>query len=208
MDGDAVNHAQDHFARSLDALRAAAEDAAFQAALQAASAAMVAALKAGRKIMFAGNGGSAGDAQHIAGEFVSRLNFDRAPLAGLALTTDTSILTAVGNDYGYEDVFSRQVAGLGQAGDVFVAITTSGNSPNILKAIAAAKARGILVVGMTGAKGGRMAGLCDICLHVPSESTPLIQQVYMVAAHAICGIVEEALFGAPAEKRRSAKSPV
>jgi len=197
MDGKTMNHAQDHFEKSLAALQEAAESVAFQDALQASASAMVVALKAGRKIMFAGNGGSAGDAQHIAGEFVSRLNFDRAPLAGLALTTDTSILTAVGNDYGYEEVFSRQVAGLGQGGDVFVAITTSGNSPNILKAIAAAKERGIRVVGMTGAKGGRMAGLCDICLHVPSESTPLIQQVYMVAAHAICGIVEEALFGKP-----------
>ncbi len=197
MDGKTMNHALDHFEKSLAVLQAAAESVAFQDALQASASAMVAALKAGRKIMFAGNGGSAGDAQHIAGEFVSRLNFDRAPLAGLALTTDTSILTAVGNDYGYEDVFSRQIAGLGQNGDVFVAITTSGNSSNILKAIAAAKERGILVVGMTSAKGGRMAGMCDICLHVPSESTPLIQQVYMVAAHAICGIVEETLFGKP-----------
>ncbi len=197
MDGDTVTHARDHFARSLAALEAACSDAVFQEAIQEASAAMIKALRAGRKIMFAGNGGSAGDAQHLAGEFVSRLNFDRAPLAGLALTTDTSILTAVGNDYGYEDVFSRQVAGLGQKGDVLVAITTSGNSPNILKAVAAAKVRGILVVGMTGASGGKLARECDICLSVPTDSTPLIQQVYMVAGHAICGNVEVAMFSRP-----------
>lgn len=201
MDGNAVTHARDYFARSLTALEAACGDVDFQDAIQAASAAMISALKAGRKIMFAGNGGSAGDAQHIAGEFVSRLNFDRAPLAGLALTTDSSIITAVGNDYGYEDVFSRQVAGLGQTGDVFVAITTSGNSPNILKAIATAKEGGILVVGMTGAGGGKMAQECDICLRAPTDSTPLIQQVYMVAGHAICGIVEEAMFGKPGDGR-------
>lgn len=198
MDSHSLTLAGDFFARSVEALEAAAKDAGFQAALQAAAAAMTASLRKGGKIMFAGNGGSAGDAQHIAGEFVSRLNFDRAPLAGLALTTDTSILTAVGNDYGYEDVFSRQVSGLGQAGDVFVAITTSGNSPNILKAIEAARAKGISVIGMTGRGGGKMAGLCDICLHVPSDSTPLIQQVYMVAAHTICGIVEVEMFGANA----------
>jgi D-sedoheptulose 7-phosphate isomerase len=201
VDGDSVTHARDYFASSLDALQAAAQDRAFQEALQAAAAAMVEALKSGRKIMFAGNGGSAADAQHIAGEFVSRLNFDRAPLAGLALTTDTSVLTAVGNDYGYEDVFARQVAGLGRPGDVFVAITTSGNSPNILKAIQVARESEILVVGMTGAKGGRMAGRCDICLHAPSDVTALIQQVYMVAAHAICGIVEQAIFGAAAPEK-------
>lgn len=195
MDSDALSHAKEHFTRSVEALQTAAQDKAFQGALEDAATVMIAALKAGRKVMFAGNGGSAGDAQHIAGEFVSRLNFDRAPLAGLALTTDTSILTAVGNDYGYEDVFARQLAALGQAGDVFVAITTSGNSPNILKAIHVAKERGIVVVGMTGAKGGRMAGECDICLHVPSDSTPLIQQVHMVAGHAFCAIVEAAIFG-------------
>ena len=128
----------------------------------------------GGKALFAGNGGSAGDAQHIAGEFVSRLNFDRAPLAGLALTTDTSVLTAIGNDYGYADVFSRQVRGLGRSGDVFVAITTSGNSPNILKAVEAARDMGIVTIGLTGKSGGKLAAACDICLHVPSDSTPLI----------------------------------
>ena len=195
MDIDAVKLSAAHFHQSIEALQLTASDSAFQAALQEAARDMIAALKDGRKIMFAGNGGSAGDAQHIAGEFVSRLNFDRSPLAGLALTTDTSILTAVGNDYGYEDVFSRQVAGLGLAGDIFVAITTSGNSPNILKAIKVARELGIRVVGMTGRTGGKMAPQCDVCLKVQSDSTPLIQQVYMVAAHAICEIVEETLFG-------------
>jgi D-sedoheptulose 7-phosphate isomerase len=149
----------------------------------------------GGKIMLAGNGGSAADAQHIAGELLSRLNFDRPALAGLALTTDTSVLTAIGNDYGYDRVFERQVVGLGRPGDVFVAISTSGRSPNILRALAAARERGLGTVGFTGRSGGQMPPLCDLCLNVPSDSTPLIQQVHIAAAHAICGLVEQRIFG-------------
>lgn len=183
-----------YFASSLAALQTASEDGVFQSKIVDTANAIVRALQGGGKVMFIGNGGSAGDAQHIAGEFVSRLNFDRAPLAGIALTTDTSALTAIGNDYGYENVFARQVAGLGSTGDILVAITTSGNSPSILKAIDIAKEKGIIVVCMTGRLGGATAGRCDINLNVPSDSTSLIQQVYMVAAHAICGIVEAILF--------------
>jgi D-sedoheptulose 7-phosphate isomerase len=146
--------------------------------------------------MLAGNGGSAGDAQHIAGEFLSRLNFDRAPLAAIALTVDTSVLTAIGNDYGYEQVFERQVRGLGRPGDVFIAISTSGQSPNILKALGAARDLGLKTVGFTGAKPSSMGQLCDLTLVAPSTFTPLIQQVHLTAAHIICGMVERKIFAA------------
>ncbi len=155
---------------------------------------MVSSLQHGGKILFAGNGGSASDAQHIAGEFLSRLNYDRSPLAGLALTTDTSVLTAVGNDYGYEHIFSRQVAGLGRPGDVFVGISTSGRSPNILAALDAARQNGLHAVGFTGAKGGAMADRCELILNAPSDRTPIIQQLHITAAHIICGLVESTLF--------------
>src|SRR4029077_8217150 len=120
----------------------------------------------------AGNGGSASDAEHIAGEFVGRLNYDRPPTAAIALTADSSVLTAIANDYGYERVFERQVLGLGRPGDVLIAISTSGRSPNILRAIAAARAGGLLVIGLTGKSGGDMAARCDLCLCAPSDSTP------------------------------------
>lgn len=147
------------------------------------------------RILVAGNGGSAADAQHFAGELVSRFYFDRPALAAIALSTDTSILTAIGNDYGYELVFSRQIEANGRAGDVFVAISTSGNSPNILRAIEVAKARGLVVIGLTGETGGKMASLCDVCLRAPSTSTPRIQECHIVLEHFICAYVEDAIFG-------------
>ena len=157
-------------------------------------------LRNGCKLLTCGNGGSAGDAQHIAGEFVSRLNYDRAPAASIALTTDTSVITAIGNDYGYAHVFERQVLALGRSGDVLMAISTSGKSPSILKAMQAARERGMFVIGFTGKAGGEMPPLADLMLHVPSDATPLIQQVHITAAHIVCGLVEERLFprGAPA----------
>jgi D-sedoheptulose 7-phosphate isomerase len=148
-----------------------------------------------RKLLIAGNGGSAADAQHFAGELVSRFYFDRPALAAIALTTDSSILTAVGNDYGYEDVFARQIQALGQPGDVFIAISTSGNSPNNLKAIDTAKARGLTVIGLTGKSGGKMKPLCDICICAPSDSTPRIQECHLVIEHTLCACIEEAMFG-------------
>jgi D-sedoheptulose 7-phosphate isomerase len=174
-------------ASQLDATLMAAFDAAFNACLEA--------YRNQRKILIAGNGGSAADAQHFAGELVSRFYFDRPALAVIALTTDTSILTAIGNDYGYEDVFSRQIQALGQAGDVFIAISTSGNSPNILKAIAQSKAQGLTVIGLTGRTGGKMKALCDLCLCAPSDSTPRIQECHLVMEHTLCACIEEALFG-------------
>jgi D-sedoheptulose 7-phosphate isomerase len=154
----------------------------------------VAALSAGNKIMLAGNGGSAADAQHLAAEFVSRFSFDRPGLAAVALTTDTSALTAIGNDYGFDKLFSRQVEALGRAGDVFVGISTSGNSPNVLGALAACRAKGIVTVGLTGRSGGRMAALCDHCLHMPSDETPKVQEGHIVVGHVICGLVEREMF--------------
>lgn len=153
------------------------------------------AYQANGKILIAGNGGSAADAQHFAGELVSRFYFDRPPLAAIALTTDSSILTAIGNDYGYEDVFARQVQALGRSGDVFIAISTSGNSPNILKAIVAAKSIGLVVIGLTGRSGGKMKALCDICLCAPSDSTPRIQECHLLIEHCLCACIEEQLFG-------------
>ena len=167
-----------------------------RAAIHAIADAITAAFRAGHKLLIAGNGGSAADAQHIAGEFLSRLNFDRNPLPAIALTTDTSVLTAIGNDYGFERTFERQVRGLGKPGDVFIAISTSGRSPNIVAALKAAREGGLTTVGFTGtAANGAMQPLCDHCLAAPSAETPLIQQIHIVAAHAICGLVERNLFG-------------
>lgn len=150
--------------------------------------------EAGNKLLIAGNGGSAADAQHIAAEFVSRFNFDRPGLPALALTTDTSILTAVGNDYGYDQLFSRQIEANGVAGDIFLGISTSGNSPNILLALEAAKLKGITTFGLTGQAGGRMRELCDHCLFVPSADTPRIQEAHILIGHTFCAMVELALF--------------
>jgi D-sedoheptulose 7-phosphate isomerase len=147
------------------------------------------------KILIAGNGGSAADAQHFAGELVSRFNFDRPPLSAIALTTDSSILTAIGNDYGYVDVFARQIQAHGRAGDVFIAISTSGNSPNILKAIETAKSIGLVVIGLTGRSGGKMKDMCDVCLCAPSDSTPRIQECHLFFEHTLCACIEESLFG-------------
>jgi D-sedoheptulose 7-phosphate isomerase len=150
--------------------------------------------EAGNKLLIAGNGGSAADAQHIAAEFVSRFNFDRPGLPALALTTDTSILTAVGNDYGYEQLFRRQIEANGQSGDVFLAISTSGNSPNILQALEAARLKGITTFGLTGSTGGKMRKLCDHCLCVPTADTPRIQEAHILIGHTFCAMVELALF--------------
>jgi D-sedoheptulose 7-phosphate isomerase len=194
MAGAAMNAIVEYLTRSRDTVQAAIDDPAFAGAIRDIVEITASALGGGRKLLLAGNGGSAGDAQHIAGEFLSRLNYDRAPAAAIALTTDTSVLTAIGNDYGYDRVFERQILGLGCAGDVFIAISTSGRSPNILRAIEAARHKRLAVVGFTGRAGGAMASRCDLCLHAPSDATPLIQQIHIMAGHIICGLVEERLF--------------
>lgn len=151
------------------------------------------ALESGDKVLLCGNGGSAADAQHIAGELVGRFLRERRPLPALALNANTSVLTALGNDYGFEEVFARQVAALGRPGDVLIAISTSGNSPNVLRAAKAARERGMKVIGLTGAGGGKLRELCDLCLCVPSASTPRIQEMHILIGHIICQLVEEAL---------------
>lgn len=189
-----LEEARSYLLQSQKALSAAAESQEFLGQVAAISEAIVNCFKAGGKVLLAGNGGSAGDAQHIAGEFLSRLNFDRNPLAAIALTVDTSVLTAIGNDYGYEQVFERQVHGLGKPGDVFIGISTSGRSPNILRALRKARELGLVTVGFCGARKGEMLDLCDIALCAPSESTPLIQQIHITCAHIVCGEVEKQLF--------------
>lgn len=153
------------------------------------------AYKDGFKTLLAGNGGSAADAQHIAGEFVSRFCFDRPGIPSIALSTDTSIITAIGNDYGFERLFERQIQAQGQKGDVFIGITTSGNSENIIRALNAAKEKGIKTIVLTGKTGGKVSELCDICIKVPSTETPRIQEAHILAGHIMCCIVEENLFG-------------
>jgi D-sedoheptulose 7-phosphate isomerase len=151
-------------------------------------------IRAGGKMLIAGNGGSAADAQHIAAELVNRFLMERHPLPAIALTTDTSVLTSISNDYSYEQVFSRQVEALGKEGDVFLAISTSGTSSNILKALQRANAKSMVTIGVTGENSSLMAPLCDICLSVPSASAPRIQEVHHLAFHLICEILEIQLF--------------
>lgn len=193
----AIEAARAHLAASRDVMAACLAEDAFLNTTAAIALKLVVCLKAGGKIMIAGNGGSAGDAQHMAGEFLSRFRMERTPLAAIALTVDSSVMTAIGNDYGFEHVFTRQVVGLGRPGDVLIALSTSGRSPNILGAMDAARKNGIGVVAMTGSAGGDMASRADICLNAPSPDTPLIQQVHIAAAHIICGIVERMCAGAP-----------
>jgi D-sedoheptulose 7-phosphate isomerase len=176
-------------------LAAMAKDAALIEAVEGAAAACIASIRAGGKLLLAGNGGSAADAQHIAGELVSRFAFDRPALSSLALTTDTSILTAIGNDYGYEKLFARQVQAHGVKGDVFIGYSTSGTSPNILRAFEEARARGLVSIGMTGNRGGPMRELCDHLLEVPSAETPKIQEGHLVLGHILCGLIEADIFG-------------
>ncbi|MDE3072538.1 MAG: D-sedoheptulose 7-phosphate isomerase [Pseudomonadota bacterium] len=182
------------FGKSIALLQAMAADPQLRELIGSAVQLAVAALKQGNKLLFAGNGGSAADAQHWAGELVSRFNFDRPGLAAVALTTDTSILTAIGNDYGYDYVFARQVEALGRPGDVLFAISTSGNSKNILRALHAARAAGIGVIGFTGQTGGAMAELCDLCFRMPSGETPKIQEGHEFIGHLLCNLIESEMF--------------
>jgi D-sedoheptulose 7-phosphate isomerase len=186
-----------HFQRSQAVIDSAARDAETVAAIVGIADRIARALRDGGKVMLAGNGGSAADAQHIAAELIGRFVMDRAPLPALALTTDTSVLTAIGNDYGFQEVFERQVRGLGRKGDVFIGITTSGRSPNVIAALKAARAMGLVTVGFTGSRGADLRALCDVTLVAPSDDTALIQQVHITAGHAICGLVERELFDAP-----------
>jgi D-sedoheptulose 7-phosphate isomerase len=158
---------------------------------------MIEALRAGRKILLFGNGGSAADAQHIAAEFVNRYQMERPGLAAIALTTDTSILTSIANDTAFEEIFSRQIEALGQAGDVTVAITTSGRSANMIRGVEAARQRGLHTIGLLGKDGGDVKDLVDVPIIVPSDSTSRIQEVHITIGHILCELVEQSLYPQP-----------
>jgi D-sedoheptulose 7-phosphate isomerase len=182
-----------HLKLSLAALERATRDATLLAAARKIAEIIIAALLAGRKLLIVGNGGSAADAQHIAAEIVGRYKQDRPAYAAIALTTDTSALTAIANDYGFEQVFARQVAGLGRRGDVLLALSTSGRSPNILSALRTAREHGLITVGFTGLNGKTLGALCDHLVVAPTDDTPIIQQIYLAVAHGICDEIEETL---------------
>jgi D-sedoheptulose 7-phosphate isomerase len=183
----------DFFSRSLSALELAAESREFMLSVATIGRAIEACLRRSGKLIIAGNGGSAGDAQHLAAEFLSRFLIDRRPLPAVALTADTSVLTAIANDYGYQHLFERQLQGLANPGDAFLAISTSGRSQNILRALKTAQELGLITIGFSGANADQMRSLCNHFLAAPSHETAIIQQIYMVAGHAICALVERAM---------------
>ena len=179
---------------TVNAFAAFRAEPAHRAVMTDMAACITASLRDGGKLLICGNGGSASDAQHIAGEFVGRLMYDRPPLPALALGTDGAVLTAVANDYGYEHVFERQVLALGRPGDVLLGISTSGNSASVLLALEAGRAREMHCLGLTGAGSGRMGALCSVVLAAPSTKTAVIQQIHITAAHVVCALVERAMF--------------
>lgn len=188
--------------RKLSALLATIEqDSALQHTVMTVAQTCVTALQQGKKILFAGNGGSAADSQHLAAELITRLQFDRPGLAAMALTTDTSTMTAISNDYAFERLFARQIECLGQAGDVFFAISTSGKSPNILRALETAQQKQLVTVGLTGMQAPQMALLCDHVINIPSTETPKIQECHIMFGHIICSLIESAIFGAEYDHR-------
>ena len=195
-DIDLTRRIHQQFTDSIAAKQAAL--AVMAAPIDAAARLMAQCLQADGKIMACGNGGSAGDSQHFSAELLNRFERERAPLAALALSTDTSTLTSIANDYRYEEVFSKQVQALGRTGDVLLAISTSGNSPNVIEAIKVAHAKGIRVVALTGKQGGKMAPLLaadDVHLCVPAERTARIQEVHLLAIHCLCDGIDTLLFG-------------
>jgi D-sedoheptulose 7-phosphate isomerase len=189
-----------HLKQSLAALERANSDDALLANARKIAAVMIAALRAENKILLIGNGGSAADAQHIAAEIIGRYKQDRPGWAAIALTTDTSALTAVANDYGFEQVFARQVEGLGKPGDVLLAFSTSGRSPNILAALGKAREGGLVTIGFTGTKGEALGAYCDHLFVSPSDDTPVVQQIHLTIAHGICDEIEQTLMREASQK--------
>jgi D-sedoheptulose 7-phosphate isomerase len=189
-----------HLRQSLAALERMTQDEALLATARKIAAVILAALRSGNKLLIVGNGGSAADAQHIAAEIVGRYKQDRPAWAAIALTTDTSALTSIGNDYGFEQVFARQVEGLGQRGDVLLALSTSGRSPNILAALRSARDRGLVTIGFTGRNGEALGAFCDHLFVSPSDDTPIVQQIHLAVAHGICDEVEQAMMREPAKE--------
>ncbi len=188
-------HIHTEIAASIETKQKILDSEALIESIAAAGALCVELYRNGGKILLAGNGGSAADAQHIAAELVGRYGFDRPSIPSIALTTDTSSLTAIGNDYGYDRVFSRQLEGLGSEGDLFIGISTSGNSENIINAFKSAKAKAITTLALTGRDGGKMAQMADCSIVVPSDSTPRIQESHILIGHILCDIIEKELFG-------------
>jgi D-sedoheptulose 7-phosphate isomerase len=182
-----------HLKQSLAALERATQDAALLSTARKIAAVVIAAFRSGNKLLIIGNGGSAADAQHIAAEIVGRYKQDRPAYAAVALTTDTSALTAIANDYGFEKVFARQVEGLGRRGDVLLALSTSGRSPNILAALRTARERGLVTIAFTGSKGEALGTHCDHLLVAPTDDTPVVQQIHLVLAHGICEEIEQTM---------------
>jgi D-sedoheptulose 7-phosphate isomerase len=182
-----------HLKQSLRALERATQDAALLSTARKIAAVVIAALRAGNKLLIIGNGGSAADAQHIAAEIIGRYKQDRPAYAAVALTTDTSALTAIANDYGFEKVFARQIEGLGRRGDVLLALSTSGRSPNILAALRTARERGLVTIAFTGSKGEALGTHCDHLLVAPTDDTPVVQQIHLVLAHGICEEIEQTM---------------
>jgi len=195
MEGSISDLIQQKLLEGIAVLQAVAASSALHSTLMQAAEKTASALKSGHKLMVAGNGGSAADAQHLAAEFVSRLCEDRPAMRAVALTTDSSILTAIGNDYGFERSFTRQIEALGQPGDVFMGISTSGNSPNVLRALELSRQMGIATIGLTGNAGGSMSLLCDYCIRIPSDVTMYIQQAHLALEHIFCSVVEQGFFG-------------
>ena len=180
---------------SLNLKKLLLEDKIIQESIKKSSDFCCKAIRNDNKILFIGNGGSAADAQHLAGELVNRFGFERPGLSAIALTTDSSVITSISNDYDFEQLFSRQVQALGKKGDVLIALSTSGNSKNILAGIIEAQKSGITTIGLTGKSGGKMSGLCDLCLKVPSDDTPRIQEAHILIGHIICSMIENSIFG-------------
>jgi D-sedoheptulose 7-phosphate isomerase len=189
-----------HLERSLAALERTSSDAALLAAARQIAAVIIAALRAGNKLLIIGNGGSAADAQHIAAEIIGRYKQNRPAYAAIALTTDTSALTAIANDYGFEQVFARQVEGLGRRGDVLMALSTSGRSPNILAALQAARTGGLVTIGFTGIGGETLRAHCDHLFVSPTDDTPVVQQIHLTIGHAICDEIEQTMMREAATK--------
>jgi len=193
-----TEHIKKQIKESCNLMTQLLSDSALVNTIDAISLRIIDVYKNGRKVLLAGNGGSAGDAQHIAGELVNKFYFDRPGLPAMALTTDTSILTAISNDFGFDKIFARQIQANGMPGDLFIGISTSGSSPNILAAIEECRKIGITTVGFTGRSGSKMAELCDYCIMIPSGETPRIQEAHILIGHIICSVVEKALFGSEA----------
>lgn len=188
-----LNLIQEQIQESTQVIQTVAKDAVICSQIEKIVNQGIKTLQAGGKIIFCGNGGSFADAQHLTAEFVSRLRFDRAPLASFALGTNSSCMSAIGNDYGYNQVFSRELLSIGTAKDMFIPISTSGNSENVLEAIKAANTMGIFTIGFTGLNGGKMSDICE-CIKAPSSRTERIQEVHIMMGHVICGLIEAKIF--------------